>query len=130
MEIGNPAETRLCKWPCVTAMPQGHSALSITPKLHDIPVRTGTGKAQSAHPLCGVGFSVWGFKSPYVVSPHPGHIPLAVSLSLMLFFRPAPIRREYPPADPCTAHGRRAAKLAAKHKRKLNPSQTIVRVEF
>lgn len=82
-----------------------------------------------AHLLCGVGFSVWGFKSPYVVSPHTGPIPLAVSLSIMLFFRPASTRQVFPPADPRTAHGRRAAKLAAKHKRKLNPAQTIVRVE-
>lgn len=124
MGIRNPGDPWLCKWPCVTAIPQGHSALSITRKIYDIP---GASQARRslAHPLCGVGFSVWGFKSPYVVSPHPGPIPLAVSLS-MLFFRPAPVRREYPPADPRTAHGRRAAKLAAKHKRKLNPVQTVV----
>lgn len=45
----------------------------------------------------------------------------------MLFFRPAPVRQVFPPPDLRTPAGRRAAKLATKHERKLRPAQTFVR---
>ena len=47
----------------------------------------------------------------------------------MLFFRPAPKIQVFPNPDTTTAHGRRAAKLAAKQQRKLQPTQVFVRIE-
>jgi hypothetical protein len=47
----------------------------------------------------------------------------------MLFFRPAPKIQVFPNPDTNTPHGRRAAKLAAKQQRKLQPAQVLVRIE-
>jgi hypothetical protein len=47
----------------------------------------------------------------------------------MLFFRPAPKIHVFPNPDTNTPHGRRAAKLAAKQQRKLQPAQVFVRIE-
>lgn len=53
----------------------------------------------------------------------------APSEDVMLFFRPAPTLRVFPPPVTSTPAGRRAAKLAAKHQRKLQPAQSFVRIE-
>jgi hypothetical protein len=47
----------------------------------------------------------------------------------MLFFRPAPKIQVFPNPDTNTPHGRRAAKLAAKQQRKLQPAQIFVRIK-
>jgi hypothetical protein len=47
----------------------------------------------------------------------------------MLFFRPAPALQVFPAPATNTPAGRRAAKLAAKQQRKLQPTQVFVRIE-